>query len=257
MNVGVAEARGEYIALLDGDDVWLPQKLERHLAFHADHPDADMTYSGSREIDAEGNVGGLLPATNRRVTFRDLLIENPIHNGSVAVVRKDALDEAGVFDIELAACHDFDMWLRLAQLREGNILGVFEPLTLYRRRPDQTSSDVRRMGEGWIQSIAKAALVAPDEVRKTEPARQVNLNRYFAYVSYYHARQFGSALRYLRNSLFSSPISFVMDCRNVLLAGACLSGILLPASWHQALYLRMRERYDRTVLEQVQRANGS
>lgn len=175
----------------------------------------------------------------------------------MAVVRKDALDEAGVFDIELAACHDFDMWLRLAQRREGNILGISEPLTLYRRRPDQTSSDVRRMGEGWIQSIAKAALVAPDEVRKTEPARQVNLNRYFAYVSYYHARQFGSALRYLGNSLFSSPISFVMDCRNVLLASACLSGILLPASWHQALYLRMRKRYDRTVLEQVQRANES
>ena len=256
MNVGIAGSRGEYIALLDGDDVWLPRKLERHLAFHADHPDADMTYSGSREMDAEGNVGGLLPATNRRVTFLDLLIENPIHNGSVVVVRKDALDEAGVFDNELAACHDFDMWLRLAQLREGNIFGISEPLTLYRRRPDQISSDARRMGQGWSQSIAKAALVAPDEVRATEPARQVNLNRYFAYIAY-QARQFGTSLEHLVRALLSSPIRFIADRRNFLLTAACLSGILLPARWHEALDRRMRERYDRAELAKAQRANNS
>ena len=256
MNAGIAEARGEYIALLDGDDVWLPEKLERQLAFHADHPDVDMTYSGSREMDAQGKVGGLLPTRNRPVTFRELLVENPIHNGSVALVRKATLDELGEFDNDLVSCHDLDMWLRLTRLRDGNLVGISEPLTLYRRRPHQTSSDAQRMEKGWRDSIAKAALVAPDDVRATEAAREVNLNRYFAYIAYQN-REFGASFRFLARALAASPIRFVADRRNFLLAGACLSGVLLPAGWHEALHRRMRGRYDRAELRRAQQSGRS
>jgi len=254
MNDGLAEARGDYIALLDGDDVWLPQKLERQLAFHVDHRGVDMTYCGSREMDTEGRVGGLLPTRNRRVTFRDLLIENPVHNGSVALVRRAIVDELEGFDNDLVACHDLDLWLRLAWLREGNIVGMSEPLTLYRRRPNQTSSDASRMGKGWRQCIAKAALVAPDEVSDTQAAREVNLNRYFAYIAY-QGRHFWASFGYLARALAASPISFVGDRRNFLLAAACLSGVLLPTRWHQALHRRMRDRYDRAELAKSERSN--
>lgn len=244
LNAGIALARGRYVGLLDADDRWLPEKLERHLAYHARHPAVDMTYSLSEEIDVDGVPRGAPAVGNGRfIAFRDMLVENVIRNGSAAVIRKDALIAAGPFDESLSSCQDFDMWLRVARLRASNIYAVPEVLTQYRRRPRQVSSNVSVMKEGLTEVIGRVASVAPEDVAATEGERGVKLNSYYAYLSY-EAREFGSGLRYLLRGLRASPSGFAGDTRNWLFVGACLSGAVLPRRWHESLdrWVRMRRR---------------
>jgi len=201
-----------------------------------------MTYSLSEEIDVNGVPRGAPTAGKGRfVSFRDMLVENVVRNGSAPVIRKDALIAAGPFDESLPSCQDFDMWLRVARLRASNIYAVPEVLTQYRRRPRQVSSNVPMMREGLTEVIGRAASVAPEDVAATEGEREVKANSYYAYLSY-ETGEFGNSLRYLWGGLRASPSGFAGDVRNWLFVGACLLGVMLPRRWHKELdrWLRMR-----------------
>lgn len=244
LNAGIGLARGRYVGLLDADDRWLPEKLERHLACHTAHPAVDMTYSLSEEIDVDGVARGGIPGKNTCfISFRDLLVENVVRNGSAAVIRKDALIAAGPFDESLPSCQDLDMWLRIARLRERNIYALPDVLTQYRRRPRQVSSNVPVMQEGLSAVIGRAASIAPEDVVSTETERAVKSNCYHAYLSY-EAGEFGDGFRFLWLGLRASPSRFLGGLKNWLFVAACLSGMVLPSGWHEGLdrWVRMRRR---------------
>jgi glycosyltransferase involved in cell wall biosynthesis len=117
----ISAARGEFLAFLDGDDFWTPNYLQRHLDILRDHPRIDLTFALCTIVDAAGAVRGL--ANVRRagpVSFRELLVDNHIRCGSAVVVRSAAILAAGCFDPSLTACIDYDAWLRVLLLREGN-----------------------------------------------------------------------------------------------------------------------------------------
>lgn len=113
-NAGIQAASGEFIALLDSDDVWLPQKLERQLAFFKANPKAVICQT--EEIWIRNGVR--VNPGKRHKKHRGMIFEKTLPlclvSPSAVMIRKSLFDEAGLFDESLPACEDYDLWLRIS-----------------------------------------------------------------------------------------------------------------------------------------------
>ena len=197
-NAGLSRSQGEYAAFLDGDDRWLPGFLERHLTLLERLPEVDLTFSLSAVVDEQDRTCGLMkPGGYNSFSFRDLIVENPVGNGSAAVIRRRAIELAGPFDESLPASSDCDMWLRIADLRPGNFVRLPEVLTCYRRRDGQTTGNWRRMRAAYEQVMDKARLHDRAAVDSVDDLSRCNKYRYHAFVAY-EAGDLLTACRLLR-----------------------------------------------------------
>jgi glycosyltransferase involved in cell wall biosynthesis len=115
-NRGVAAARGRFVAFLDDDDEWLPQKLERQLEVFARGPARlGLVHGGSTVVSSTTGrvVHTVVPMPGLPVQPADFLGEISFTT-SVVLVRRQCLEEVGVFDEALAGSQDRDLWIRLA-----------------------------------------------------------------------------------------------------------------------------------------------
>ena len=147
-NLGMAAARGDYIALLDSDDEWEPEKIAKQVAFLEARPDYGMVLTDIAQMGRD------------RVTFRvfhrrdhlpvdGLILEHvlrqPALAPSCALIRKSVLTEVGTFDTSLPTAEDIDLHMRIA-LRYP--IGVIEePLTRCMRGHDGLSALERTYGD--------------------------------------------------------------------------------------------------------------
>ncbi|HUB87670.1 MAG TPA: glycosyltransferase family A protein, partial [Verrucomicrobiae bacterium] len=135
-NHGISNARGEWIAFLDADDLWFPQKLERQMALSREDPRANFLFTNFFLWDGQHDLrlwypdGRPLPEGD---TVRQLIFDFT-YLPSTALVRLRTLLGAGRFDLEMRMAEDWDMWLRIAE-RGIWARGVREPLVRYRRWP--------------------------------------------------------------------------------------------------------------------------
>jgi glycosyltransferase involved in cell wall biosynthesis len=114
-NFGISQARGEYIASLDHDDIWLPGFLERQADILDARPELAFVCCAAYVIDKDGKVIKTYENGKYfRCTFNDLFRENFIIHSST-VIRKECLDDVGVFDEDFYTNHDHELWLRLAK----------------------------------------------------------------------------------------------------------------------------------------------
>ena len=117
-NRGFAAARGDLLALLDSDDVWLPGKLAAQVAALDAAPDACLVHSDVEEFWEDGSHRRWerRPAVLGGRVLRPLLRRNFVHTMTV-VLRRAAVDEVGGFNPSYPPCEDWDLWLRLAERR--------------------------------------------------------------------------------------------------------------------------------------------
>jgi glycosyltransferase involved in cell wall biosynthesis len=205
-NHGIAAATADLIAFLDGDDLWLPEKLARQVAALDAAPDVGLCYTIARYVDAEGRplpirrpplpvAGMALPAIVRA---------NPIILASV-VARRSALETAGGFDETLPAlgCEDWDLWLRIARAHPIAILS--EELTRYRRHGGNTVA--REVLASGLAVLAKlyADPAAAADARLSHAAARARLLWYHAGVAAPASRAAGVALA--ARALAAAPAS--------------------------------------------------
>jgi glycosyltransferase involved in cell wall biosynthesis len=143
-NLGVAEAAGDWIAPVDGDDVWHPTKIEKQIRAAVESPEprpVGFVYCWHRQIDGEGCVlssGPRLRLTGR--VFHQFAYMNPVENGSAPLFFRNALVAVGGYDEDLPPYEDPMVQLRIAD--RFPIAIVAEHLVGWRRHEANASNDV-------------------------------------------------------------------------------------------------------------------
>ena len=248
-NTGIRHAEGSYIAFLDADDLWMPDKIEKHVRHLEQSPEVGASFSYSRFIDEQGNPLGLLQFSKTQdITPLDILCRSPIGNGSAAVFRKEMFEAIAFpvnrdgqvvydyFDEAFRESQDVECWMRVAVQTDWKIEGIPELLTLYRVNSQGISANIEKKLNAWDRLIERIYSYAPAKMAQWEgPARA------------YHFRHLARRAITLRDreqsvSLLSKAIQshwrIILEepFRTGLTGGAAVALWLLPRSLYSKLF---------------------
>lgn len=196
-NRGFTHSSGEYIAFLDADDLWTPDKLEVQFKALQDNPQAAVAYSWCDRIDESSQwvaQGGHFSASGD--VYAQLLLINILENGSSPLIRREALNKVGTFDESLPAGQDWDLYLRLAS--HYHFLAIESPQVLYRISENSLSSNVKKLESGSLQVIEKAFSQAPDSLQYLKRDSIANVYKYLTYKSLFGVPYRSKALRAIK-----------------------------------------------------------
>lgn len=154
-NLGIRHAYGKYIAFLDADDLWLPNKLKIQVEYLDRHPEVGLCFTHYTLINSKGLSLGrqAINFVSGPDQFYSLLKGNFIPNSTV-ITPRCVLDKVGLFDESLPAfgSEDWDMWLRIARFYPIHLID--QPLALYRLHENNTSLERMRLSaEAVLQKV--------------------------------------------------------------------------------------------------------
>ena len=155
-NTAIRHAEAEFLALLDADDVWLPQRLEASLRLFAGRPEIGLSYGLIEGIDSTGKVVGRFTERKQHpegwiaplIYMRTMDLPCP-----TVTFRRSCVEQIGLFDETLRATEDRDLWVRIAQ--RFQVACVPEVIAQYRTSPQAMTTDPERMLRAQLQFVEK------------------------------------------------------------------------------------------------------
>ncbi len=147
-NLGLSKVTGSYIARLDSDDLWEPEKLERQMKYMQEHPQGALCFTkldiiNEKEEVINDSLTDLYQLYNSRCRDRNEWIRYFFFYGntliqSTLLMKREVVDHIGKFNLAYLQSHDFDFFVRA--IRKYDFVFVEEPLVKYRRTEKQNSS---------------------------------------------------------------------------------------------------------------------
>lgn len=121
-NVGIHSSKGEFVAFLDDDDEWYPDKLASQLAVMNSSDKIGLVYTGVCSIFINEGIKYNITKKKSGDLSKDILISNYIGTTSTVMAKKKLLDSVGGFDENLKAAQDYDLWIRISQICEVGVV---------------------------------------------------------------------------------------------------------------------------------------
>ena len=215
-NCGIAHAQGEYIALLDSDDIYYPEKLATHVSCLDRSREIGVVYSASRAIRDDGRETFMVLSGKpvKSDPLLALLCKNFIGHGSNAVFRRCIIDEIGGFDENLRSSEDLDFWLRVAATRRWQFYRLSEVLCCYRVRPSGLSFDIQQMESSRRKVIQGAYQRSSELVQPALPTAYAYMYRYLARTCL-TAGNVSQARNFISQALAADASIFYRDWRSL------------------------------------------
>jgi glycosyltransferase involved in cell wall biosynthesis len=178
-NTGIANAKGRYLAFLDDDDEWLPEKLARQMAVLVAGPaELGCVYTGCVMVNrASGKIFNQYRPTKRGDLSHELLHENCVGSTSTMLLKRECLERVGGFDETLPSCQDYDLWIRIAQEFEFEVIS--EPLFKYYFQDRKISNNLDALNTG-LEMLAKK-YSKPPLSKKFYSSRHLSLGVLYCY----------------------------------------------------------------------------
>jgi glycosyltransferase involved in cell wall biosynthesis len=204
-NRGIRESRGTYVAFLDGDDVWMSEKLERQMTELGRSELAGACYCAFRAVDE------LLHSLWEQHSYpAGDLLESLLFQGNVigipssVVVHKDLLNRVGSFDPGLGYCCDWDLWIRLA--RQTQFVYIDEPLVCWRQHGSNLTRQVDLLERDSVALLRKALRDAATPAHlRARASRAMSRNWMVLAGSYFGARRYSDFVRCATRAILLDP----------------------------------------------------
>lgn len=180
-NTGITAAKGEYIALLDADDLWEPTKLEKQVHFLEQNPSIGLVDTWTILINQKGkSTGRIIVSSAEGDVWKQLVQFKPVCCcDSTPLIRRSCFDNVGLFNPDLPYLEDLDMWIRLASVYE--FAAIKEPLVRYRQHPQSKSTNCKGTLEAFRTIIEKAFESVPAEMLPLREKGYARVNLYLAW----------------------------------------------------------------------------
>jgi glycosyltransferase involved in cell wall biosynthesis len=244
-NRGISRATGDYIAFLDADDLWTPDKLELQLQALQQNPKAGLAYSWTYFMDEQKQTVHLdRPLYFEGNVHADLLVWNFLAHGSNPLIRKEVIDSVGNFNPDVSGAADWDYWLRIAERWE--FAAVHKPQIFYRLSSTSMSSKVEFMEQCQLDVLEQAFERADNKLKSLKKKSKANVYIY-------------SAQLYITRAANSDGIRKTFE---KLYMAACLNlSVLLERKTQKIIFklillFVLPPKYAQFVLEQISKARA-
>lgn len=205
-NYAIEKARGKYIALLDADDAWMPEKLEKQVFLLESNKEIGLCYTGAIKVDEQLNFKQYVEAENYEDACEALLLKMNILILSSAMIRKDIVLLTKGFDSKFSTCADKEYWLRLGLLTK--FAPVKDYLVKYRDVQDSMSSNPDLSKRDTINTLNKffSSSNLPEKYKNIRNKSYSN-NLMVVAGEFLHSKRFKDSLSCMWQAILYNPLN--------------------------------------------------
>lgn len=210
-NRGILEAKGSFIAFLDADDIWLPEKIKHQLEFLKKNPDAGLVHCDIEYFNNSGSINHRIPIQRSYIPegncFKELFMGRFSRLlPSAVMIPRNCLDKVGYLDESFKGSDDYDLFLRLARRYKFGYIDKI--LVRYRKHENNLSKQISMMYEDELKVVKKILSIYPEisnEIGNSLVKKRLyELNFRFGY-HLFSSNKYKDARYFLKQAIMGSP----------------------------------------------------